>query len=453
MLSFSAMPENKMPALWRQVRWWILALLFLVTVINFIDRQTLSVVAPILRDTFHLSNRQYGCIVAAFMFGMMVGEFPMGMLMDRKGPRLGIALAALWWSVATGLHSLGRSVAQFSLLRFWMGTGECGNYSGGMRVVSQWFPPQERALAVGIFNGGSMLGSVIALPMVAFITLHFGWRMSFLIASSFGVVWAILWLLFFRSPSDHPRLTRAEAEYIADGAQAEDEVAPSNAQLLGLRQTWGVMLCRLLGGPVMQFYIYWLPEYLYRERGLGLKEIGMFAWVPFLFGDFGSILGGWFSGFLMRRGATVNRARKTTLTLGACICLLSIGVAWAPTAFWAIACVSIVLMANFAFAANMFATISDVFPSRAVGRVTGLTGIAGGLSGLLLPLLTGYLVDKFSYTPVLFIVALLPLGGLLMIFLLVGRIRRVEIRSCAERATSPIWTRVRIKSSIDKTSK
>ena len=415
-----------MPPIWRQVRWWILGLLFLVTVINFIDRQTLSIVAPVLRDTFHLSNQQYGYIVAAFMFGMMVGEFPMGMLMDRKGPRLGFTFAVISWSLATGLHSIGRSVLQFGLFRFWMGTAECGNFSGGMRVVSQWFPARERALAVGVFNGGSMLGSIIALPMIAFITVHFGWRMSFLVASSVGFVWVILWRLFYYTPQDHPQITQAEAKYIVTGGD-KDQAAPPTARLLSLRQTWGLMLCRMLVGPVVQFYLYWLPEYLYRQRGLSLAKIGMFAWVPFLFGDFGSILGGWFSGFLMKRGVSANAARKIALVAGASCCLLSIGVAKAPTAFWAIAFVCLVLMGHTGLSANMFATISDVFPNRGVGRVTGLTGIAGGLSGWLVPLLTGYLVDKFSYTPVFIMAALLPLSGVAMLFLLVGKIKRVEI--------------------------
>jgi ACS family hexuronate transporter-like MFS transporter len=419
--------EEKMPPVWKQVRWGILGLLFLATVINFIDRQTLSIVAPVLRDTLHLSNQQYGYIVAAFMLGMMLGEFPMGMFMDRKGPRLGFTIAVFSWSVATGLHSLARSVAQFSVLRFWMGTSECGNFSGGMRVVSQWFPARERALAVGVFNGGSMIGSILALPLIAYITAHFGWRMSFLIASSVGFVWLFLWRLFYRSPADHPKLTRAEALYIAEGASTEDDPAPTNAQLLRLKETWGLMLCRFLGGPVVQFYLFWLPEYLYRERGLSLTSIGMFAWVPFLFGGAGSILGGWSSGFLMKCGVSLDASRKIVLVLGALCCLLSVAVVKAPTTFWAIFFVCLVLVGHTGFSANMFAAISDVFPNRGVGRVTGLTGIAGGLSGWLFPLLTGFLVDKFSYIPVFAMAALMPLAGALALFLLVGKIRRVEI--------------------------
>src|SRR5579884_2050821 len=181
------------PAWWMQVRWRILALLFFITVINFIDRQTLSVVAPVLLETFHMTNSDYARMVSAFMFGMMVGEFPMGWLMDRWGVRAGFSFAVVWWSIATAMHSIGRSVLQFSAFRFWMGTGECGNFSGAMKVISEWFPERERALAVGVFNSGSMVGAVIAAPCIVFITLHFGWRAAFLLPAVLGIIWTLCW--------------------------------------------------------------------------------------------------------------------------------------------------------------------------------------------------------------------------------------------------------------------
>lgn len=407
-----------MPPLWRQVRWGMLALLFTVTVVNFVDRQSLSIVAPVLRETLGLSNTDYGIIVSCFMFGMMAGEFPMGWLMDRRGVRLGLSLAVSWWSLANAMHAFGRSMLHFSLLRFFLGTGECGNYSGGLKLVSQWFPVRERALAVGIFNGGSMIGSIIAPPLLVWLMLSYGWRAAFLLPSLLGFLWVIAWRLFYHSPDRHPLLSSAERNYIREGAESAEAPPPGNLTLLARREAWALMLCRFLVGPVVQFYIYWLAEYLYRQRGFSLKAIGMFAWVPFLFGDIGSIAGGWVSGRLIRRGFSVAAARAVSMGFGAALCLLSIAAARAATAPAAMAFICLVLAGHTFLSANMFAAISDLFPNNAVGRVTALTGVAGGLSGMLFPLLTGFLVDRFSYLPVFSLAAVMPAAGVAALFLL-----------------------------------
>jgi ACS family hexuronate transporter-like MFS transporter len=230
-----------MPPLWQQVRWRILALLFLVTVINFVHRQTLAVVAPVLREQLHLSNTDYGRIVSAFMFGMMVGEFPVGWMMDRIGVRRGFSFSVLWWSLAAGLHTIARTTLQFSSFRFWMGTGECGNFSGGMKVVSEWFPDRERAFAVGVFNAGSMIGSLITPPLIVYITLNFGWRMAFLGPSFLGLFWVILWRVVYRPLASHPGVSAAEHEYIRAGLPPA-ATPPPNRVLLHHRETWGLIL-------------------------------------------------------------------------------------------------------------------------------------------------------------------------------------------------------------------
>lgn len=260
-------PMN-LPPLHMQVRWWILALLFLVTVINFVDRLTLSYVAPVLKETFHLSNTDYGFIVSWFLFGMMVGELPMGWLMDRKGPKFGFSFAVIWWSLANALHAIGQSKWQFSLFRFWMGTGECGNYSGGVKVIGQWFPARERAFATGVMNAASLVGNMITPPLVVLIMTRLNWHAAFLLPSLLGVFWVILWRKFYAPPERHPQVTQAELNYIAIDAASDAENAspPSVGRLLGLRQTWAVMLCRLFVGPVIQFYLFWLPLYLSQKR-------------------------------------------------------------------------------------------------------------------------------------------------------------------------------------------
>jgi ACS family hexuronate transporter-like MFS transporter len=416
-----------MPPVWRQVRWHVLTLLFLVTVINFIDRQTLSVVAPVIREKFHLSNTDYGRIVSAFMFGMMVGEFPMGWLMDRVGVRNGLSFSVVWWSVAAGMHAISRSALHFGLFRFWMGTGECGNFSGGVKVVSEWFPARERALAVGVFNGGTMIGSVVAPPLIVYLTLHHGWQVAFLGPSALGFIWVILWRCVYKPVAAHPRLTAAEAHYIRAGQPPKQAVPPRNRVLLRYRQGWGLMLLRGLVGPVVQFYWYWMPAYLYQARGLSLAAIGLFAWIPYLFGDVGSIAGGWAAGFLIRRGWSIQAARLATMGFGAACCAMNIGVAKTPSAEVAIAFICLVMFGHCWLSSNMFASISDIYPEGAVGRMTALTGIAGGISGLLFPLLTGFLVDRISYTPVFFIAAVMPAAGVLCIGLLARKFQRITI--------------------------
>ncbi len=262
-----------MPPIHRQMRWWILGMLFCVTMINFIDRQTLSVTAPKLREIFQLSNTQYGIIVSAFQFGMVAGEFPMGWLMDWRGARFGLTFAVIWWSIANAMHALARSLTHFSLFRFWLGTGECGNFSGGNKVVSQWFPVKERAFAIGIFNSASMIGTMVAPFLIVPILDRYGWQAAFLVPSLLGMAWAAVWWAFYRAPEDHKHLTPAEAAYIrSDQAPGPAGPKPSNRELLRHKEVWGLMLCRFLVGPVVQFYIYWMPEYLYRARGFTLTD-------------------------------------------------------------------------------------------------------------------------------------------------------------------------------------
>lgn len=381
-------------------RWVTLALLLAVTIINFVDRQALSVLAPILRNQFQLTNTDYGIIVACFQLGMMAGEFPMGWLADRRGARFTLTFAVAWWSLATGLHSLGRTMWQFAALRFWLGTGESANFSSAMKVVSQQFPAQERAFAVGVFNAGSMIGAMIAPPALVFLTLRYGWQSGFLVPAVLGFAWVVAWRILYRAEPASPAVHAATT---------------GNLALLQRPEVWGLIFCRLLIGPVVQFYWYWTPEYLFRERGLSLQAIGLFAWIPFLFGDIGNIGGGWLAGWLMRRGVSLTRARRITMYGGAMLCLLSFAVPHAGSAAFAIAAICIVLLGHTCLSANFFARISDLAHETEVSRVTGLTGVAGGLSGMLFPLLTGRLVDQVSYTPVFLLAALMPLAGVVLL--------------------------------------
>ena len=416
-----------LPPLRRQVRWWILSLLFLVTVINFVDRLTLAYVAPILRDTFSLSNEDYGFIVSWFLFGMMVGEFPMGRLMDSKGPKAGFSFAVLWWSIANALHAFARSVFQFSALRFWMGTGECANFSGGVKVIGKWFPAKERAFAAGVMNGASLVGNMVTPPLILVIVALLGWKAAFLIPSTFGLLWVIAWRTFYRDPENHPAISQAELDYIKDDPSEAKSPPPASWRLLGFPETWAVMICRLLVGPVIQFYLFWLPLYLSKTRGYTLAMIGVIGILPPLFGDVGSIGGGWITGRLIGSGLSISRARRLVMFAGAALCALSIVVVKAetPLIWWSAIC--LVYLGHYALSANMFAAISDLFPNNATARVTGLTGIAGGFSGWLFPIITGKIVDRFSFDPVFIVAALMPAAGVLALFLLSPKLERVRL--------------------------
>ena len=387
-----------------RTRWLILGLLFAITVVNFIDRQTLSVLAPVVRQNLHLSNEQYGRIVSAFQFGMMTGELPMGALMDRVGGRIALAGAVLWWSGATSVQAFTGTGLQLGLARFWMGTGECGNYSGGIKVLTQLFRKENRTLAIGIFNSGSMVGSTIAPPIIVYLLQRHGYRSAFLVAASLGFLWVPLWWLAYRNP---PITT------------VDSVVAPRRSvrDLFRLRAVWAVMLCRFFVGPVMQFYWYWIPNYLFHERHVSMSGIGYVAWIPFVLGDVGGVGGGWSAGVLQRRGISILAVRRITMYSSAVLCVVSVFVPLTKSLLLAYLLIGFAMLADNFLSANMFGAITDLFPENEVGRVTGFTGVSAGLSGLLFPLLTGYLVDHVSYTPVFFLIGVMPTFGAVALFL------------------------------------
>jgi ACS family hexuronate transporter-like MFS transporter len=286
-----------------------------------------------------------------------------------------------------------------------------------MKVVTRWFDRNDRAFAVGVFNSGTMIGSMIAPPLIVWLQHRFGWQMAFVIPAVAGGLWVMFWRAVYREPPT-----------LAAGTAREKVNA---RELLRYRQTWAVMLIRMLAGPVVQFYWYWTPDYLYSQRGMSLAAIGAFAWIPFLMGDLGNIMGGWIAGLLLRRNWSVPATRWATLLFGALCCLASLAVVGVPTAAWALAVISIVLFGHAFLSANFFAVITDMFPERAVGRVTGLTGVAGGFGGLLFPLITGILVDKVSWTPVFVLAAFMPLLALLALLVLAPGMRRTTADCCS----------------------
>ena len=412
----SAAPDEAAPSR----PWLILTLLFFLTVILFIARQALSVMAPVLRTVFHLSNVEYGRIVSALGFGMMSGEFPIGALMDRLGSRLGLSLAVAWWSAATGSLALAGSGLSLGLSQFWKGTGECGAYSGGIKTITRLFKKKNRTLAIGIFNGGSVIGATIAPPLIVFLLQHYGFRTAFLIPTLAGFLWIPLWWLLYRR---EPKTQAAAAASTV-----------SMRQMLGNSSSWAVMLARFFIGPVMQFYWYWTPSYLFNARHMSMIEIGTVGWIPFLIGDVGGVAGGWVAGILLRRGMSVRNARRLSMYGSALFCVASLAVPYMRNTVAALIMICVAIAADNFLSAHMFAAVTDLFPDQQVGRATGLTGIAGGLSGMLFPLLTGFLVDRISYGPVFALVAFMPLIGTIGLFA-AGRQYRLQPR-LAQPSTS-----------------
>lgn len=419
-----------------RLRWWILLMLFLAMEINILDRQVLSLVAPLVRDEFHLSNTDYGAILFCFLVGMTLGQVPVGLMMDRYGPRLGFTVIVIGWSFANMLHGFAGSMAQFGALRFLLGLNECGAYSGGVKVIGQWFRPTERAFASGLFNSGSVIGSVIAPPLIVFLMGAYGWRAAFVIPSLVGLLWLIPWLALYWEPGRHPKLADiGAADSPAPVAAPVEPVAavatPSIRTLLRWSPVWGVVLIRAFGGPVSHFYWYWLPEYLKRERGMSLEMIGLYAWLPFLCGGIGNIGGGWLSSHLITRGWSVNRARKTLFATGTSFCLLAVLIPFAPTAGTAIALICLAALGINAIAANLMGLLTDLFPQQILARVSGMTGVGDGVMSMFMMLATGIVIDRFSYTPVFIAAGFLPVLSLASLLFLVGRIRPISLAELA----------------------
>jgi MFS transporter, ACS family, hexuronate transporter len=404
-------------------RWWIVGLLCASIAINLVDRQVLSVVAPVLRDEFSLSNTQYSYILFAFQLGLLLGQVPAGLLLDVAGARLGLIIIFVSWSMVNALHGLSRGPAAFMGLRFLLGLSECGNYSGGIKVIAGLFPAEQRALAGGIFNGGAQLGAVLAPPLTVFMTLRWGWRAAFLLPSTLGLLWLLPWIRMF--PAD------GFGGKKACGSLAEADASPRVRipvrKIIANRQVLGLMLFRAVNGPLTSFYWYWLPEYLRHGRGMSLAAVGMLAWIPYVAGGFGNMLGGYFADRLVRWGGSEDRARKTSFVVGALFSCLSFTLPLVPGTALAMAAICLIVFGNQWMTATYIGMVGDIFSPDIVATVNGLGGVADSGMGMITMLLTGILVDRFSYFPVLTAAALFPWLGVLSIYAIVRRIVPVKI--------------------------
>jgi len=396
-----------------RLRTMVLALLSTSIAINLIDRQALSVVAPVMRAALHFSNTDYAYIVCAFQVGMFVGQAPAGALMDKIGTRLGLALAFIAWSAVSAAHAAVGSLVAFVLLRFAMGLSECGNYTAGIKTIASLYPPKQRGLSGGIFNAGAQLGAVFAPPIIVWITVMLGWRMAFVLPSVLSLVWLIPWLKIY--PKDSPTQggpAAGPAIRIIDLAR--------NQKVIGL------FLLRLFSGPLVSFYWYWLPEYLRNGRNMSFVMIGLLAWLPYVFGTLGNLGGGWMSDRLASH-LPLDRARKLSFTIGLGLAALSMTLPLMRAAWLAIAVICLVVFGNNWIAATYIATISEMFPQGVVGRVNGIAGAGDSGAGVVTMLLTGIVVDRWSYFPVLIAAGVLPLLSLASMFIFVRKFEPVTL--------------------------
>jgi len=406
-------------------RWAICALLFFATTINYMDRQVLGLLAPVLQHDIGWNEIQYGNIVFAFSAAYAIGLLVVGGLIDRLGTRIGYALAITVWSLASMGHALARTAFGFGVARAALGLGESGNFPAAIKTVTLWFPRKERAYATGLFNSGANIGAILAPLFVPWVTIYYGWRLAFILTGVCGLPWIFLWLKMYRLPREHPSLSAEELAYIESDPPDTGAKIPW-LKLLPHRQTWAVILAKFLTDPIWWFYLYWLPKFLNSEHGLTIDKLGLPLVAIYIVSDIGSIFGGWLSSTLISRGMQVNRARKLTLLLFAFTVTPILFVSQVSSLWGAVALVCMATASHQAWSANVYTLISDMFPKRAVASITGLAGFGGAVGGMVIAKVAGSVLQlTHSYVPLFLIAGSSYLIAIAVIQMLVPRLEPV----------------------------
>jgi ACS family hexuronate transporter-like MFS transporter len=401
------------------VRWFICALLFAIVALNYVDRQVLSVLKPTLQKDYSWSETGYGNVVFWFQAAYGIGYLAFGRIVDRIGAKAGGAIAVAIWTVSHMAHALVTSTRGFAWVRIPMGLGESGLFPCTLAAAAEWFPQRERALAIGIFNAGSNIGAVVAPFIVPIITIAWGWQMAFIVTGLFTIAWLAVWLIWYHRPRDYPGISAAELAVIE-----ADPVAPQQpvswSKLLTTRQSWAYIAGRFLIDPVWWTFLFWLPDFFARRYGLDLRDYGPPLVTVYILADVGSVLGGWGSSTLIKRGVAVGKSRKLAM-LACAIVVLPVGFAMYASNLWiAVALIGLACAAHQGFSANLYALPSDLFPRWATGSVVGLGGLSGALGGMLMSAYAGNVLQKLgSYTPIFLFAAFAYLAALLVVHLIV----------------------------------
>jgi len=397
-------------------RWWVAALLVAATTVNYIDRQAISVAAPVVIREFGLSALDYAWIPFSFLLAYAVMQIVAGGIVDVIGPRRGLSLSVIWWSVASAAHAFATGLGSLIVFRFLLGVGEAGNFPAAIKAISRWFPPAERSLAVGWLNVGPGLGAMLAPPLIAALIVLWGWRGAFLATGALGLAWWALWRWTY--PPEPPPPPSALVP--------SDRPAVPWRALLTRVDVWGLMLARFVSDGAFYFVTFWLPQYLATERGFGIAQIGMFAWMPFLAADLGAVAGGWLGARWMARGMSLHRSRMLIMWLGAFLVLGILPAGTVASPYTALAWFSVAMFGIQVKAAGLFTAPADMCPNRYAATLWGLTGAAGSLGGMAFQPLVGWLIDRVSYAPVFGIVAAMHLVSCAIVAAMVPRIGPIE---------------------------
>jgi MFS transporter, ACS family, hexuronate transporter len=434
-------------------RWVVCAMLFVATTINYVDRQVIGLLKPTLSAEFGWHDeRIYAAIIFTFQLAYAIGLLLAGRVMDKLGTRRGFTIAVVLWSIAAVGHAIadqfpglrlptlnldattGLSIvllpgaaAGFALMRLLLGLGEAGNFPASIKTIAEWFPRKERALAAGIFNSGTNVGALLSPLAVPWITRYWGWKWAFIATGFTGFLWALWWHRVYRSPEEHATVSKAELAYIR--SDAVEHVTPIPwGRLIGRRQTWAVAMGKFMTDPIWWLYLFWIPDFFNRNYGLDLKSMGLPIVIIYLAADIGSIGGGWLSSALIKRGFSVNAARKTAMFVAATAVLPIAFASQAKNLWVAVALVSLAAAAHQAWSANIYTLASDMFPRRAVGSVIGFGGMAGAIGGMLIALVVGEILQRTgSYLYIFYLAALAYLAALLVVHLLAPRLSPADV--------------------------
>lgn len=417
------------------LRWWIVSLVAVATMINYIDRSAMAIMWPEMSKELGIDNTGYAQIMSMFLVAYGISQMLSGKLYDIVGTKLGFVISIVVWSLSAAFHGVARSILSFSVVRFMLGLGEAGNWPGATKSNAEWFPVKERAFAQGIFSTGTSAGSIIAPPLIAVLYLSIGWKITFIILGLLGMLWIIPWMYLNTAlPKDHPRITDEEKEHIlGEGAKAEAPVytdrVPGWGELLTYKQSYAVIISRIFLDPVWWLFVVWLPIYLNDRFGFNVKEIGMYAWMPYVGAALGSLFGGYLSGWFMDRGWTVNKARKWAIGLGAIIMFPSlILTAYASSSSMAISLITIILF-GFQVSMNNIQTLpSDFFGGGAVGSLAGMGGLSAVVGVVIVTNLIPVIVDLSGYALVFLIGAALVPAAFLGVILFSGTIGKVQLK-------------------------
>ncbi|MBI1896648.1 MAG: MFS transporter [Acidobacteria bacterium] len=404
------------------LRWYVAALLFLSTVINYIDRQTLSVVAPVLTKELNISQVEYSQILQAFLIAYTIMYVVSGVLVDRWGTKVSLAVFVAAWSATNALHMFARNAFQLAIFRFLLGIAEPGNYNAASRVASEWYPAKERAFINGLVNAGSAVGAVVAVPLVTWTTVWYGWRFAFVATGALGFVWLAFWLLFYELPQRHRSITARELAHIQAGAESA-EAGPLTrwGALWTQREVWGLLLARFFGDPVWWFYLFWMPKYLVEQRGFGMTEMALVAWMPYLSSDVGALLGGYLSGRLIGAKRTPLQSRYMVMLGSAFLMPISIAIPFSNSSGLVVALLCVITFLHMIWKTNLMTITNDIYPVAAVGSVSGLVSLGSGIGGVLFMNLTGHMVESFSYSSMFLIMGFLHPVAFVVCRMLVGK--------------------------------